>query len=178
MRKNNMKQIGYTLLSGSIALGSLFATNAHALPATCQYLTPAAIQQTITIMNNSLALANLDFAKNGVTGSYAVAAKINRDQIIIARNEIVTTQSWLRSINLDKPYVSNASASYSIYLSAMKAIDNLLVARHWSGISAIYHSSLTARQSVDSTTQALYLLEKLGEKATICYVDQWAPFTQ
>jgi hypothetical protein len=77
MRKNNMKQIAYTLLAGLIALGSLFATNAHAIPAACQYLTPTAIQQTITIMNNSLSLANLDFAKNGATGSYAVAAKIN-----------------------------------------------------------------------------------------------------
>jgi hypothetical protein len=172
-----MKNIFNALFVCVIALGSLFANIAYAFPAACQYMTPAAIQQTITVMNNSLALANLDFVKNGVTGSYAGAAKFNRDQIIIARNEIVTTQSWLRSINLDKPYVSNASASYTIYLSAMKAIDNLLLARHWAGISAMYHSSQAARQSVDSTTQALYLLEKLGEKATICCIDQLAPFT-
>jgi hypothetical protein len=173
-----MRNIFNAIFVCLIALGSMLTNIAYAFPTACQYLTPSAIQQTITVMNKSLGLANLDFEKNGVTGSYATAAKINRDTLLIARNEIMSTQTWLKSINLDKPYVTNASASYTIYLSAMKAIDNLLLARHWAGISAIYHNSLTARQSVDSTTQALYLLGKLSENATICFIDQWAPFTQ
>jgi hypothetical protein len=162
----------------TLALGAVACASVHAAPLACQSLTPVAIQNTISRMNASLAQANIDFGKNGVNGAYAVAAKYNRDYIVLARDLIVSLQTWLKNMGLDSPYVTNASAAYNVYGYIRDSVPHLHHARHWAAISAVYHSSKAARQSIELTTQALNLLEPLSAQATRCYVDQYGPFTQ
>ena len=162
----------------TLALSALTCANVHAAPLACQSLTPVAIQNTVAQMNASLAQADVDFGKNGATGAYAIAAKYNRDYIVLGRDVIVRLQIWLKNSSLDTPYVTNASAAYSVYGYIRDSVSHLHYARHWAAISAVYHNSKAARQSIELTTQALGLLEPLSAQATRCYVDQYGPFIQ
>lgn len=173
-----MKTARLLRFSAALVFAGAACTAAQAAtPIACQSLTPTAIQSTITKMNTSLAQADIDFAQNGVSGAYAIAAKYNRDYIVLARDLMVNLQTWLKTDGLDSPFVRNASASYNVYGYARDAVTDLHHARHWAAISAVYHNSNAARQSIELTTQALNLLEPLSAQATRCYVDQYGPFT-
>lgn len=166
----------FSRLIRNVSLLTLFMTNAQAFPVACQSLTPAAITNPITLIDSSIAQAEIDLQKNGVTGRYPGAPKLNRDDLLYAKNIMVKLQSWLKANGLDSPYVTNASASYNVYLSTADAIRGLHSARHWAAVSTSWNRAQAARNSIDLTTQAIYALEKLGTQATVCYVDRLAPF--
>ena len=174
------KQAFSSFLNAVLVAVFAFASDAYAFPVACQSLTPSAIQTTITLMGNSLSRANFDVANNGpnapTPGLYPGATKLNRDELVYAKNLMVKLKDWLRVNNLDLPYVTNASASYNVYLYASDTIKSLLTARHWASVSAVWNRGQSARDSIYWTTEAIKSLQQLGTQATICYVDRLSPF--
>jgi hypothetical protein len=164
----------------ALIIGIASTSKAFALPIACQSLTPSAIQAPITLMDKSLVRANVDVANNGPTapvpGPYPGATKLNRDELIYAKNLMIKLKNWLQVNHLDLPYVSNASASYNVYLYASDTMKSLLTARHWASVSAVWNKGKSARDSIFWTTEAIKSLQQLGTQATVCYVDRVAPF--
>lgn len=167
-----------SLLSIAAACTSLaYLPSAQAVePPACSQLTPSAFSSLITTLNASLTQATADCNAFCITGAYAAAAKANRDYLAQVLANVNETKTWLETNNLALPYVTNASAAYSIHGLARDNIATLHHARHWATISAIYHGSHAARLSFDYTSSAINQLETLGENGGRCYVDQYAPF--
>jgi hypothetical protein len=145
-------------------------------PPACAQLTPAAFSSLITTLTASLAQATADCNAYCVTGAYAAAAQYNQIYLAQVLANVEQTKTWLETNNLALPYVTNASAAYSVHGLARDNIATLHHARHWATISAIYHKSNKARLSFDYTSAAITQLETLGENGGKCYVDQYAPF--
>jgi len=172
-----MKRIARLLVTASSCFALAGLSSAYAAPpAACSQLTPSAFTALLDTLTSDLALATADCNANCVTGAYAAAAKANRDYLADVLAKVKETKSWLDTNGLSQPYVTNASAAYSVHGLARDNIATLHHARHWSTISAIYHQSNNARLSFDYTSTAIDQLEALGKSGGICYVDQYAPF--
>ena len=151
------------------AFVSMVPGNAAAQGA-CSALTQPAIQAVISKIGQSRAEAQLDASANGITGAYAVAATYNLAYLQDAEKRFQDLDAWLVSIGLYTPFVDNASASYSVH-GTVRDVSNLLHhARHWASISAVYHTSSSAKNSIDRTSEALTLMDSLGASAVACYV--------
>ncbi len=167
------KRLVPTLLS--ILLSALAVSAQDDAPNPCASLTPAALQQVIDVIAQSRTKAQSDVAANGVTGAYAIAAQYNLDYLQDAYNKATALQSWLHTNGLDFPYVTNASAAYSVHGYARDVVISLHYARHWATISVVYHKSADARDSFERTSQALNLIEALGAEGGRCYIQAYFP---
>jgi hypothetical protein len=136
----------------------------------CNALTQSAIQAVLAKIGESRAEAQLDANANGVTGKYAVAATYNLAYLQDAETQFQNLDSWLVSEGLYTPSVHNASAAYSVH-GTVREVSNLLhYARHWASISAVYHRSSSAKNSIERTSQALTLMDPLGASSVACYI--------
>jgi len=136
----------------------------------CEALTQPAIQAVIAKIGQSRAEAQIDAAANGVTGAYALGATYNLAYLQDAEKQFKDLDAWLVSNSLYTPFVDNASASYGVH-GTVRDVSNLLHhARHWASISAVYHASSSAKNSIDRTSEALTLMDSLGASAVTCYV--------
>ena len=136
----------------------------------CNALTQSAIQAVLAKIGESRAEAQLDASANGVTGTYAVAATYNLAYLQDAETRFQDLDAWLVSEGLYTPFVDNASAAYSVH-GTVREVSNLLhYARHWASISASYHRSSFAKNSIDRTSQALTLMDRVGVSAVACYI--------
>src|SRR3954452_4580054 len=131
----------------------------------CASLTPEALQQVIDKIAESLAKAESDVNANGTTGFYAIAAVYNRDYLAEVHQNLLFLQSWLKSLGLDTPFVTNASAAYNIHGYVREAVCSLHHTRHWATISVVYHSSPDAFDSFNLTSEAIDFAESLGAQA-------------
>jgi hypothetical protein len=153
----------------AVAVVSIVPGTASAQSA-CSDLTQAAIEDVISRIGQSRAQAQLDANANGVTGTYAVAATYNLAYLQDAEKQFMDLDAWLVSNGLYTPFVDNASASYSVH-GTVREVSNLLHhARHWASISAVYHTSTSAKNSIDRTSEALTSMDSLGASAVACYV--------
>lgn len=143
------------------------------LTESCTSLTPAAIQAVIDAIDASLTKADSDVAAFGVAGAYAVAAQHNQTYLRIAKDTMTALQTFLRDEDLDSPYVSNPSAAYNVHGYVRETVGPLHHARHWATISASYHTSQDALDSVDRTSEALALIDPLGAEAALCYMSAY-----
>jgi hypothetical protein len=141
----------------------------------CAALTPAAIQQLINKVAESLGKADSDVTTNGTAGSYAIAAVYNKNYLADVEKNLLFLQSWLSNLGLDAPFVTNASGAYNIHGYVRDAVSSLHYARHWATISVVYHKSPDAFDSVNLTSEAIELAEKLGEHAGLCYIRDYFP---
>jgi hypothetical protein len=141
----------------------------------CASLTPAALQEVIDTLTQSLGKADADVSINGTTGAYAIAAVYNRDYLAQVLQSLLSLQSWLKSLGLDTPFVSNASAAYNIHGYVRENIYLLHHARHWASISIVYHHSSDAFDSFNLTCTTIDLAESLGAQAGRCYVSSYYP---
>ena len=141
----------------------------------CASLTPEALQQVIDKIAESLAGAESDVNVNGTAGSYAIAAVYNRNYLAEVHQNLLFLQSWLKNLNLDTPFVTNASASYNIHGYVREAVCSLHNARHWATISVVYHKSSDAFDSFNLTSEAIDLAESLGAQAGRCYMRSYFP---
>jgi hypothetical protein len=141
------------------------------------------MQAVIDKIKDSLTKAMSDKTTNGTTGAFASAARDNVTYLTEARDKMETLLAWLYTVGaLGSPpgtpptYVSNISAAYNIHGYVRETIMSLHYARHWAMISAVYHQSADARESYESTTEALDLIEPLGAQAGRCYMEAFGPF--
>ena len=141
----------------------------------CAFLTLEVLQQVIDKAVESLAKAESDVNANGTTGTYAIAAVANRDSLTQVHQDLLFLQSWLRNFGLDTPFVTNASAAFSIHSHVREAVYLLHHARHWTTISVVYHKSSDAFDSYSLTSEALGLAEALSEQAGRCYMRDYFP---
>jgi hypothetical protein len=150
-------------------------------PTACASLTGAALQAVIAGIIASSVKAESDSTAHGidgVPGGYASAARDNLTYLVLARDQMVTLLDWLHAGELldGPPFVTNASAAYNVHGYVREAVIDLQYARHWATISAVYHGSADARDSVQLTTQALELIEPLGAQAARCYMEAYGPY--
>jgi hypothetical protein len=171
---------GYRLATVAGALAACLSANVQQagaaprpLTESCTSLTPAAIQAVIDAIDASLTKADSDVAAFGVTGAYASATHYNQANLRIAKDTMTALQSWLHDEGLDSPYVTNTSAAYSVHGYVRDTVGPLHHARHWATISATYHNSQDALDSVDRTSEALALMEPLGAEAALCYMSAY-----
>jgi hypothetical protein len=179
-RRSAAVGVAMALVVGGLALGAVPRTgNLYPSPVqaadSCSALTPSAIQQVINSITQSRASATQDVAANGTTGAYALAAKYNLEYLTTARDQWLSLQSWLKQHQLDTPYVSNASAAYTVHGYVRDSVEGLHIARHWATISVAYHKSQAARTSYEQTTQALMQAETVGAAAGRCYMAPYFP---
>ena len=140
----------------------------------CAGLTNTALQELIDTLTQSLASAEADVIASS-KGAYAIAAVYNRDYLSQALQSLLYLQSWLKSLGLDIPFVSNASAAYNIHGYVRENVYLLHHARHWASISIVYHKSPDAFDSFDLTSTTIDLAEALGARAGRCYVSSYYP---
>jgi hypothetical protein len=119
-----------------------------------------------------LAAANADFATNGETGAYAVAAKYERDYLVAAKEKVKYLQDWMAENELD---ATNASTAASVSASMRQAIGSLQEASWWALISAVYHKSADARTVFEKVTEATDLANALSKRGGRCYMRQYLP---
>lgn len=154
----------------------------------CTSLTSEAIQAVIGKINESLKKAKSDDAAHGPgatsPGKYASAARDNVTYLTEAHDKMETLLAWLytvKALGFPPPtpptYVSNISAAYNIHGYVRETIISLHYARHWALISATHHQSANARDSYESTTEALDLIEPLGAQAGRCHMEAYGPFS-
>jgi hypothetical protein len=145
----------------------------------CASLTPTAISQLVSQIEAARTLADQDVALNAATGAYGTAATYHRDNLVAAFQKATEVRDWLTANGLASPYVTNATAAYSLHGLAREIVAPLHHARHWATISAVYHKASAtqpvdksgpARQSYEATTQALSMVEALGADAGRCYM--------
>lgn len=141
----------------------------------CASLTPVAINQVILKIENSLDFAQQDKGANGQNGSFASAAKDNVVYLEQARDKMVALQTWLKSANLESPYVTNPSGAFNVHGYVRESVGPLHHARHWATISVTYHLSKEAKESFRLTSEALDLIEPLGAQAGRCYMNAFLP---
>jgi hypothetical protein len=155
------------------------ATGARALVGAdpCSSLTPEALQQVIDKIADSLKKADSDVIANAgsTPGTYAAAAVFNRDYLAEVHQNLLFLQSWLKNLELDTPFVTNASAAYNIHGYVREGVYPLHHARHWATISVVYHNSLDAFESYNLTSEAIDLAEALGVQAGRCYMRDYFP---
>jgi hypothetical protein len=157
------------ILAAMLTVAVVVPGNASAQGA-CSALTQPAIQAVIARIGQSRAEAQLDANANGITGAYAVAATYNLAYLQDAEKQFKELDAWLVSESLYTPFVDNASASYSVHGTVREASNLLHHARHWASISAVYHGSSSAKNSIDRTSEALTLMDSLGASAVTCYI--------
>src|SRR2546422_2937083 len=102
-------------------------------------------------------------------------ARLGSDQQFGSLQQSDALQSWLHTNGLDFPYVTNASAAYSVHGYARDVVISLHYARHWATISVVYHKSADARDSFERTSQALNLIDALGAEGGRCYIQAYFP---
>ncbi len=136
----------------------------------CNALTQPAIQAVIARIGESRAQAQIDAGANGISGTYAVAATYNLAYLQDAERQFQDLDTWLVSNDLYSPFVNNASAAYSVHGTVREVSHLLHHARHWASISTVYHPSASARSSINTTSEALTLMDPLGASAVECYV--------
>jgi hypothetical protein len=159
------------IVTTMLAAACLWFVPEHArAQAPCEELTQPAIQAVIARIGQSRAAAELDAAANGITGTYAVAATYNLVYLQDAERQFQELDAWLADNGLYTPFVNNASASYSVHGTVRDTATPLHHARHWASISALYHTSASARSSIANTSEALTLADSLGARAVECYV--------
>jgi hypothetical protein len=171
---------GYRLATVAGALAACLSANVQQvdaaprpLPESCTSLTPVAIQAVIDAIDASLTKADSDVAAFGIAGAYASATHANQTYLRIAKDTMTTLQSWLHDNDLDSPYVTNTSAAYNVHGYVRETVGPLHHARHWATISATYHDSQDALDSVDRTSEALALIEPLAAEAALCYMSAY-----
>jgi hypothetical protein len=136
----------------------------------CASLTPVAIRQVIDTINRAHASATLDANANGTTGAYASAARDSLMYVTQARDKMVDLQTWLRTNNLDNPYVSNISAAYNVHGYVRETEVPLLYGQHWAMISAEYHNSAAAKKTFEETATASEQALALGAQGGRCHL--------
>lgn len=165
-----MMRIGLGVALGASVLGLARQTHADASDP-CTALTPAAIAAVISTIDESHTAALTDVSINGTSGEYPAAPGLNRDNVAAASTHMTTLQAWLEEHDLVAPYVSNTAAAYGVHNAVREAVWALHHARHWASISIAWHDDDTAaRVSFDKTSEAIRLIEPLGEQAGRCYI--------
>jgi hypothetical protein len=138
----------------------------------CAQVTDAVFDELRAHLDEGLALAEADFAANGVNGAYAVAAQYSRDGIATAIGELDEHRAWLAGWASDGDPTSINYVEGGATGSAMwRLIDGLQYSVHWGSISAIYHRSEEARAAVEEVLQAIEIANEIHARGTRCYVD-------
>ena len=165
-----------------LSVVSLSHTRIYADQAACAQLTPSAFTDLIATLENSLSRATIDCNLFCQNGTYNVAAQYNQEYLTTVLAKVNELQTWLDTNGLSTPYITNATAAYSVYLLAADTINPLHHARHWATISANYHFTTAtdrsgwARMSIEFTNHAIDQLEALSKNGNRCFVDMAAPF--
>jgi len=158
--------VGYSLIMGA---APTFAADP------CASLTPVAINQVILKIQNSLDFAQQDKVANGTNGKFASAARDNVTHLEQARDKMVALQTWLKSTNLESPYVTNPTGAFNVHGYVRDSVGPLHFARHWATISVTHNLSKEAEKSFTLTSEALDLIEPLGAQAGRCYMKAFFP---
>lgn len=149
----------------------VFCIAAVSANAACYQLTQQKIDSAVAHVRAGLAKATSDADANGTTGANRVAAVYNRDYLKAALDSLLDLRIWLvTNGSFESGYVTNQSAAYNIHQTTRDTTYQLLHARHWATISAVYHRSTPARDSVADTTRAIQAVELLGSDAAVCYM--------
>jgi hypothetical protein len=140
----------------------------------CASLTPAALQQVLDMVAQSLAKAESDAAVHGTKGTKPggnpLAADYNRDYVAEAQKSLLFLQAWLRSHGyLDKPFVDNQTAAWNIFNYVWQNVYLLQLAQHWATLSVAYNTSREAFDSYNLTAKAIELAQPLGQQAGRCF---------
>jgi hypothetical protein len=153
-------------------------------PSPCESITSTAIQAVIDKIAASRAKAESDVAAHGTAGSpsrpgwpgYPEAATNNLDYLTLARDHMTGMLDWLRSIGMIDPpsFLYNSAGAYNVTIYVRETVSFLHLARHWAGISVMYHASADARDSFELTMQALELIEPLGAHSRGCWLEPYS----
>jgi hypothetical protein len=175
----NLSPLGTTFAPLAILLPPLSAPTRACLQEEaanpCTSLTPAALQQVIDKVKESLDKAESDVIANYPTGLYAAAAVYNRNYLDDVHQNLLFLQSWLKNLGLDSPFVTNTTAAFNIHSYVREAVYLLHNARHWATISVVSHTSPDAFDSYNLTSEAINLAEVLGTPAGLCYMRAYFP---
>jgi hypothetical protein len=162
-----------------LAVGTGYSLTMGAAPTLaadpCASLTPVAINQVIQKIEGSLSFAQQDRGANGQNGYFASAARDNVTYLEQARDKMVALQTWLKSTNLESPYVTNPTGAFNVHGYVRETVGPLHHARHWATISVGHHLSKEAKDSFRLTSEALDLIEPLGAQAGRCYMNAFLP---
>jgi len=144
------------------------ATLSTPTAAECAFVTHAALADVRAPIDQAIALSDIDKAQHGVTGAYASAANAANDYLHVARTKIVEMDDLMTQygtvIYSMGPWYSFRSAD------AWRQLDG---ATWWLQISAIYHSSVEARQAIELAGDAMERASALRMHAVRCYVDAY-----
>lgn len=139
----------------------------------CLGITPDELLELSDLIDEAVVYAEADDAANGVTGAYAGAATYSRVMLEHARDTVDARIDWLESPALAPAGVTTYAEAGGIGSGLMTVINDLVLAGHWGGISAIYHHSSDAQSACELAAQAVELANELRTRAQRCYVDAY-----
>jgi hypothetical protein len=136
----------------------------------CGAVPPSSLQPLADFIDQAYALASVDNAQNGTNGAYASAARDNFNGISDARSKVAEMRQWLLTEGDYVPESTSYVEAYNIQANLLTVITSLTYASHWASISAVYHDSEEARDSIEPALAAVEVAHDIRVRGLRCYM--------